>query len=124
MGIFLNFLMLFFWVIGVLIANFLTDSFIEFLKRKLDMFYYRCWQRRHGKFGKYFMFFFDRFLTKSYQIFGYTFMPVWLIVCLIIFSVILFAMHILWVQMLFVVANTWPQYFMWLLVGPMKDVWF
>jgi hypothetical protein len=124
MGFYLNFSMLFFWVVGVLIANFFTDSFIEFLKRRLEMFYEFCWQRRAGKFGEYFMLFFDKFLTKSYQTFGYTFMPVWLIICFFIFSVILLIIHVLWVRMLFVVANTWPQHFMWLLVGPMKDAWF
>jgi hypothetical protein len=124
MYFFLRILLLFLWVVGVLIANFFTDTLIEFFKRKLEAFYEFCWRGRAGKFGEYFMLFFDKFLTKSYQTFGYTFMPVWLGVCVSIFSGILLTMHVLWVRMVFVVANTWPQYFNWLLDGPMKDSWF
>lgn len=124
MYIFLRILLLFLWVLFVIFANDVFKLFIEYFKKKLEEFYQYSWQRRAGKFGRYFMIFYDGFLTKSYEIFGIVFTPVWWMVCFNIYMIILLFCHLCWVQIVFLVAEIFPQYLGELLEKPLRDLWF
>jgi hypothetical protein len=70
------------------------------------------------------MIFYDKFLTKSYEIFGIVFTPVWSFFCFNLYMVILSFCHLCWVQIVLLVSEIFPQYLGEILEKPMKDAWF